>query len=49
VVRHVDRFLPFPHLSWIAVLQANPQADTVSSASAATAQDMFRRESGYSR
>src|SRR5271167_871565 len=25
VVRHIDRFLPFPHLSWIAVLQANPQ------------------------
>ena len=26
VVRPIDRFLPFPHLSWIVILRANPQA-----------------------
>jgi glycosyltransferase involved in cell wall biosynthesis len=25
-VKPIDRFLPFPHLSWIVILQANPQA-----------------------
>ena len=25
-VQPIDRFLPFPHLSWIAILHANPQA-----------------------
>ena len=25
-VRPIDRFLPFPHLSWIIILRANPQA-----------------------
>jgi glycosyltransferase involved in cell wall biosynthesis len=49
VVRHIDRFLPFPHLSWIAVLQANPRADAVSSCSVATTQNVFTRENGYSR
>jgi glycosyltransferase involved in cell wall biosynthesis len=25
-IRPIDRFLPFPHLSWIVILHANPQA-----------------------
>lgn len=25
-IRPIDRFLPFPHLSWIVILRANPQA-----------------------
>jgi glycosyltransferase involved in cell wall biosynthesis len=49
VVRHIDRFLPFPHLSWIAVLQASPQAAVARSSSAAIAQNILTRESGYSR
>jgi len=24
-LRPIDRFLPFPHLSWIMILRANPQ------------------------
>jgi glycosyltransferase involved in cell wall biosynthesis len=47
MVKHVDRFLPFPHLSWIAILQANPQAD-VARSSAAMTQNILTRESGYS-
>jgi glycosyltransferase involved in cell wall biosynthesis len=49
VVRHIDRFLPFPHLSWIAVLQANPQSDAARSSSTATTQNILTQESGYSR
>jgi glycosyltransferase involved in cell wall biosynthesis len=49
VVRHIDRFLPFPHLSWIAVLQANPQYDAARSSSSATTQNILTQESGYSR
>jgi glycosyltransferase involved in cell wall biosynthesis len=49
VVRHIDRFLPFPHLSWIAVLQANPQSDTARSSSTATTQNILTQERGYSR
>jgi hypothetical protein len=26
LVRPIDRFLPFPHLSWIVILKAAPQA-----------------------
>jgi len=26
IVRPIDRFLPFPHLSWIIILRADPQA-----------------------
>jgi len=25
LIRPIDRFLPFPHLSWIVILQSNPQ------------------------
>jgi glycosyltransferase involved in cell wall biosynthesis len=45
-VRPIDRFLPFPHLSWIAILQANPQADAAVSPSAAGTQNVLTRENG---
>jgi glycosyltransferase involved in cell wall biosynthesis len=45
-VRPIDRFLPFPHLSWIAILQAHPQADAAVSPSAAGAQNVLTRENG---
>jgi glycosyltransferase involved in cell wall biosynthesis len=45
-VRPIDRFLPFPHLSWIAILQANLQADAAVSPSAAGTQNVLTRENG---
>ena len=27
LVRPIDRFLPFPHLSWIVILEANSQVE----------------------
>jgi glycosyltransferase involved in cell wall biosynthesis len=47
-VQPIDRFLPFPHLSWIAILQANSQADMAASPSIGVSPSILTRESGYS-
>lgn len=40
-VRPIDRFLPFPHLSWIVILQSNPQASNELSRESTPAQPML--------
>ena len=37
LVRHIDRFLPFPHLSWIVVLRAHPQPQEARASAASEA------------
>jgi hypothetical protein len=48
IVRPIDRFLPFPHLSWIVILHADPQLDGELSKEAALSQSMLSPQSGYS-
>jgi len=48
VVRPIDRFLPFPHLSWIVILHANPQLEGEASKEAALSQSMLSPQNGYS-
>jgi glycosyltransferase involved in cell wall biosynthesis/phospholipid N-methyltransferase len=45
LVKHVDRFLPFPHLSWIAILRADRQHET--EASSASTLSLLSTQSGY--
>jgi glycosyltransferase involved in cell wall biosynthesis len=45
LVKHMDRFLPFPHLSWIAILRADRQHET--EASSASALSLLSTQSGY--
>jgi glycosyltransferase involved in cell wall biosynthesis len=48
IVRPIDRFLPFPHLSWIVILHAEPQLDGEISKEAALSQSMLSPQDGYS-
>ena len=48
IVRPIDRFLPFPHLSWIVILHADPQLDGEISKEAALSQSMLSPQGGYS-
>jgi glycosyltransferase involved in cell wall biosynthesis len=48
IVRPIDRFLPFPHLSWIVILHAEPQLDGEISREAALSQSMLSPQDGYS-
>ncbi len=41
VIRPIDRFLPFPHLSWIMILRANEQAQEQESANAGVAHTLL--------
>jgi glycosyltransferase involved in cell wall biosynthesis len=45
VVRPIDRFLPFPHLSWIAVLRVNERMEE--SASGATPEPVLAAHGSY--
>ena len=47
-IRPIDRFLPFPHLSWIVILRADPQFDGELSKEAALSQSMLSAQNGYS-
>jgi glycosyltransferase involved in cell wall biosynthesis len=44
----IDRFLPFPHLSWIAILHANPQAAGQLSPDSSLAHPMLSAQGGLS-
>jgi glycosyltransferase involved in cell wall biosynthesis len=48
VVRRIDRFLPFPHLSWIVILRANEQSEKEASMESAIGQPMLSSQSGHS-
>jgi uncharacterized protein YhhL (DUF1145 family) len=48
VIRPIDRFLPFPHLSWIVILHANPQLAGEASKETALSQTVLSPQSGYS-
>ncbi len=44
-IRPIDRFLPFPHLSWIVILHSNPQASGEFSPESALAQPLLSAQS----
>jgi glycosyltransferase involved in cell wall biosynthesis len=46
--RPIDRFLPFPHLSWIVILHANPQAAGELSQGTSLAHPMLSAQGGFS-
>jgi glycosyltransferase involved in cell wall biosynthesis len=46
LVRPIDRFLPFPHLSWIVILQADPQLDGEINAKATLSQSILSPQNG---
>jgi glycosyltransferase involved in cell wall biosynthesis len=48
IIRPIDRFLPFPHLSWIVILHADPQLAGEVSQEAALSQSMLSPQGGYS-
>jgi glycosyltransferase involved in cell wall biosynthesis len=48
IVRPIDRFLPFPHLSWIAILHADPQFQGAANQEAALSQSLLSPQNGYS-
>jgi glycosyltransferase involved in cell wall biosynthesis len=48
VLRPIDRFLPFPHLSWIVILRASPQPAGEMSAGTSSAMTTFSPQCGYS-
>lgn len=48
IIRPIDRFLPFPHLSWIVILRADPQLDGEVSKEATLSQSMLAAQNGYS-
>ncbi len=47
-IRPIDRYLPFPHLSWIVILHANPQATGELSREASLAHPVLSPQSGLS-
>lgn len=47
-VRPIDRFLPFPHLSWIVILHANPQVAGELSQETSLAHPMLSAQGGFS-
>lgn len=47
LVRPIDRFLPFPHLSWIVVIRAAQQTQGQVSADAAVAQALLPAQGDY--
>jgi 2-polyprenyl-3-methyl-5-hydroxy-6-metoxy-1,4-benzoquinol methylase len=47
-IRPIDRFLPFPHLSWIVILHANPQVSGELADRAAVAHPALDPHSGLS-
>lgn len=49
LVRPIDRFLPFPHLSWIVILQVDPQLEGKPTGEAALGQGVLSTEGGYPR
>ena len=48
ILRPIDRFLPFPHLSWIVILHANPQAAGELNAESSRAHPMLSAQGGLS-
>jgi glycosyltransferase involved in cell wall biosynthesis len=48
VMRRIDRFLPFPHLSWILILRANPHLAGESIAETHKTETAFSPQGGYS-
>jgi hypothetical protein len=46
-VRPIDRFLPFPHLSWIVIVQADPQLESQQTAEALFGHGVLSTQSGY--
>jgi glycosyltransferase involved in cell wall biosynthesis len=48
LIRPIDRFLPFPHLSWIVVLHANPQVSSELTTDSAAAHPALSPQGGYS-
>jgi len=48
ILRPIDRFLPFPHLSWIVILHANPQAADELNAESSLAHPMLSAQGGLS-
>jgi SAM-dependent methyltransferase len=48
IIRPIDRFLPFPHLSWIVILRANAQRDGEVSTGATLSQSMLSAQNRYS-
>jgi len=46
-VRPIDRFLPFPHLSWIVIVQADPQLEGQQTAEALFGQGVLSTQGGY--
>jgi glycosyltransferase involved in cell wall biosynthesis len=46
-VRPIDRFLPFPHLSWIVILRADDQSQGQETAEAAVAQGLLATPGNY--
>jgi len=47
LLRPIDRFLPFPHLSWIVVLRVDEQTQNQESAEAAASQTLLPAQSHY--
>jgi len=47
LVRPIDRFLPFPHLSWIAVLEVDPQREGQPAAEALLGHGVLSTQGGY--
>ena len=47
LVRPIDRFLPFPHLSWIAVLEVDPQREGQQAAQALLGHGVLSTQGGY--
>src|SRR5271166_1417958 len=48
ILRPIDRFLPFPQLSWIVILHANPQAADEVNAESSLAHPMLSAQGGLS-
>lgn len=47
-IRPIDRFLPFPHLSWIVILHTNPQASKEFPCKAAIGHPVLHPQGGFS-
>jgi glycosyltransferase involved in cell wall biosynthesis len=48
ILRPIDRFLPFPHLSWIVILQANPGFEAAVSTESAMVPGALSTQGGFS-
>ncbi len=48
IIRPIDKYLPFPNLSWIVILHADPQLDGELSKEPVLSQSMLSPQSGYS-